>query len=107
DARAPDFLGAALTVGDLPVTRQKLHRVGTLVLDGNRVGPQVMALAGIGLIREEGRLHLNADPAGHALVHDAKYGRSGSLDSSAGNHRRLTPLRPVARPSRWWSPSWR
>ena len=70
DARAANFLDMAYRVGDVPVAGHQLDSLRALVLDGHRIGPQIPARFGIGLVVEKSRPHQYAYAACDALIHE-------------------------------------
>src|SRR6185437_2821329 len=47
-----DVLRAAVAVGDVPGAAQQLHRLAPAILDPHAIGPDVVALLGLGLVLE-------------------------------------------------------
>src|ERR1039458_467359 len=72
-ARTLDLLQPPESVGDAPMARLELHRLGSQIGDVDGVGPEVIAVAGRRALRNEARRHRDLDLAGYGPVHLMPY----------------------------------
>src|ERR1022692_1891737 len=68
-ARTLDLLQPPESVGDAPMARLELHRLGSQIGDVDGVGPEVIAVAGRRALRNEAGRHRDFDLAGYGPVH--------------------------------------
>src|SRR5690606_39435309 len=57
DALSRHLLHAAKPIGNMPIARQKPHRLGGMVGNGDLVGPDVSALLRVGMVRQRSEEH--------------------------------------------------
>jgi hypothetical protein len=69
DAGAAHLLDPAERVGDPPVPAKELHGLAAVILDPHLVRPDVMIVAGRGLVLEIDRLHRHLDGASRFRIH--------------------------------------
>src|SRR5208283_3420376 len=97
DNAGPAYLLApAVGVRDAPMAGLQLYRLGAVIGDGDRIGPEEIIALRRRPVGDETRRHHDLDIVGHRTIHDAvPAARSGCAFPGMRRHEAVTIAAPV------------
>jgi hypothetical protein len=92
---AAHILPAAKTISDDPVTGEQGYRFRAVVLDRDRIGPNIFVFVGLGLAFQELRAHNDPDVFCDGLIHPASLAALAGSFPPSNEQGQIRPLAPA------------